>query len=363
MMSLNSVLHLRRGSSDGPAPIWASAVRISCYARTANKPDPPPYRPLFFTQALADAEDLEPLMDASEPAVASTPARVRVAGGGRTVDVLVFDGGSAHVLVYVHGGSYTAYDPADPWYAGFCGRLAVGCRATVVSVRYRLAPSAPFPAALDDVGAALAYAGPAAVLVGDSAGAGLAVAAALRYPCAGVVGLSGLYDLTASTGTYATADDPIFAGGADEERRATIRDGLAYLGRDQSDAAVCAVLSAAAAPPPRTLFGRLRACFRGARVGDRAAYGALADGRVSPLLAAGLGQLARCLLLVGGREVLLGDSLALAARAGAADVVVYAGMWHDWFLYAEGRGAGGGARLLEADDAVDRVAAWLAAGP
>ncbi|KAA6223975.1 alpha/beta hydrolase [Streptomyces albofaciens JCM 4342] len=91
-------------------------------------------------------------------------------------------------LVWMHGGGFVmgGLDTEHPWAA----RLASLSGAVVVSVGYRLAPENPFPAALDDAYAALAWtAGHAAELGvspdriavgGHSAGAGLAAALALR---------------------------------------------------------------------------------------------------------------------------------------------------------------------------------------
>ncbi len=87
-------------------------------------------------------------------------------------------------MVYLHGGGYVAGSPRT--HRGLVTRLAkaAGCVALVPD--YRLAPEHRFPAALDDARLALAHAfdhgpdgeSPASrvVLVGDSAGGGLALA-------------------------------------------------------------------------------------------------------------------------------------------------------------------------------------------
>ncbi|RKS05057.1 acetyl esterase/lipase [Nocardiopsis sp. Huas11] len=91
-------------------------------------------------------------------------------------------------LVWLHGGGFVMgdLDSEHPW----ATRIAAESGAVVVSVAYRLAPEHPFPAALDDVRAVLAWtvahAGelgvdPERVAVGGhSAGACLAAATALR---------------------------------------------------------------------------------------------------------------------------------------------------------------------------------------
>jgi monoterpene epsilon-lactone hydrolase len=77
-------------------------------------------------------------------------------------------------LLYVHGGGYLSCSPAT--HRGVTAPLAraLGCR--VFAVDYRLAPEAPFPAALEDAVAAyrwLAAGGPPVALAGESAGGGL----------------------------------------------------------------------------------------------------------------------------------------------------------------------------------------------
>jgi acetyl esterase len=101
--------------------------------------------------------------------------------------------GPLPVVLYVHGGGFVAggLDVVDEPVRA----LALDVGAIVVSTTYRLAPEARFPAAHDDVFAALrwtagaisAYGGDAERLavVGDSAGANLAAAAVIRARDAG----------------------------------------------------------------------------------------------------------------------------------------------------------------------------------
>lgn len=93
--------------------------------------------------------------------------------------------GPLPLLVFFHGGGYVigslkSHDPQ-------CRRLANAVPCLLLSVAYRLAPEAPFPAAVDDAWAALRWAaenaaalgarpGPVA-LAGDSAGGNLAAVA------------------------------------------------------------------------------------------------------------------------------------------------------------------------------------------
>ncbi|MFD7660678.1 alpha/beta hydrolase [Actinosynnema sp. NPDC059797] len=91
-------------------------------------------------------------------------------------------------VVWLHGGGFVMgdLDTEHPWAA----RIAESSGAVVISVGYRLAPENPFPAALDDASAVLAWAVEHAADLGvdpervagggRSAGAGLAAAVALR---------------------------------------------------------------------------------------------------------------------------------------------------------------------------------------
>jgi acetyl esterase len=88
-------------------------------------------------------------------------------------------------LVFFHGGGFVVCDIET--HDALCRRLAKVARLRVVSVEYRLAPEAPFPAQLDDGEAAIAWIGsqvrdlgidPARLLAGgDSAGGYIALAA------------------------------------------------------------------------------------------------------------------------------------------------------------------------------------------
>lgn len=88
-----------------------------------------------------------------------------------------------HVL-FLHGGAYRTGAPAT--YRHFTWRIAAAARASVLAIDYRLAPEHPFPAALEDAVAAFRWllaagAKPGKILImGDSAGGGLALATLLK---------------------------------------------------------------------------------------------------------------------------------------------------------------------------------------
>jgi acetyl esterase len=116
------------------------------------------------------------MMEATGPA-GPIPVRVYTpAGGGRKPG-----------LVYIHGGGFVvcSLDSHD----ATCRELAVGADCVVVSVDYRLAPEAKFPAAPEDCYAATAWVAREAqaldidptriAVAGDSAGGNLAAVVAL----------------------------------------------------------------------------------------------------------------------------------------------------------------------------------------
>ncbi|MQA35104.1 alpha/beta hydrolase fold domain-containing protein [Modestobacter roseus] len=207
-------------------------------------------------------------------------------GGVPVVVVTVDDVPATSTILYFHGGAYAI--GAAALSVGLASGVARAAGARTVSVEYSLAPEAPHPAATDD--AVAAYRGlledgvpaGAVVLAGESAGGGLALAAAVAIRAAGLPAPAAVYlvspwvDLTLSGEsivTKAPVDPSVDPAG---------------LGRRALD------------------------------------YGGghdLGDGRLSPLFA-DLTGLPPLLLQVGGNEVLLDDSTRLAARAAAAGVQV-----------------------------------------
>lgn len=115
-----------------------------------------------------------------------------VAGGAGPIRARLYDYDAATnerpTLVYYHGGGFTFGDLDS--HDQLCRRLAREGALRVISVEYRLAPEAPFPAAVDDAWAAitdiLARADELGVdrtrigVGGDSAGANLATVTARR---------------------------------------------------------------------------------------------------------------------------------------------------------------------------------------
>jgi len=117
------------------------------------------------------------------------------------------------VVLHLHGGGFVFNDVEV--HDAAARRLANRTGSAVLSVDYRLAPEHPFPAAVDDVDAVLAWldsdgadAGLTGPLLahGDSAGANLALVAALRHPdrCAALALVYPFLDPTRAGATHAT---------------------------------------------------------------------------------------------------------------------------------------------------------------
>ena len=146
-------------------------------------------------------------------------------------------------VLYLHGGAYEVGSIAA--YRTFASQLALSLDAAVVVLEYRLAPEHTFPAAVDDVVAAyqdLLAQGlePGRTLVmGDSAGGGLSVAALIAFgrenipgPAAAVC-LSPWADLTMTADSYTrcATSDPFL------DRDTLSRSAQSYLaGTDPRDA-------------------------------------------------------------------------------------------------------------------------------
>src|SRR6185295_3020331 len=121
---------------------------------------------------------LELLARANRPARSATIARGAVGGiAGEWLRTPAPKAGAT--ILYLHGGGFCAGSPAT--HRALTTRLARASGLAVFAADYRLAPEHPFPAAVEDAIAAyrtLCEASPV-VVAGDSAGARLALAAAL----------------------------------------------------------------------------------------------------------------------------------------------------------------------------------------
>lgn len=200
------------------------------------------------------------------------------------------------LLLLLHGGGYRAGSLVT--HRGFAARLSRLTGLRVLVIDYRLAPEHPYPAALEDAIAAFValpeagFAAEKTILVGDSAGGGLAIALMLalrdsgRSLPRGAVLMSPWTDLECSGPSYWTniARDPFMS-----------RDNLLSAADD----------------------------YRGGLPAG--------DPRLSPIHA-DLTGLPPMLVQAGGGEIMLDDSAVFAERARAAgsDLTfdVTEGVWH-----------------------------------
>lgn len=223
------------------------------------------------------------------------------------------------ILFYLHGGSYIAGSIAA--YRPLVANLATAAHARALLIAYRLAPEAPFPAALDD--ALAAYCGLVSsattahqiIVAGDSAGGGLALALLVAardqgtpLPTAAVC-LSPWTDLAATGASWVANAKADLLNDGDKLRQAA----RLYLGPYAPDTPLASPLYA-------DLHG------------------------LPPLL-----------IQAGAAEILLADATRLAARAQAAGVPVtleiWPGMPHEWHFAANW--------LPESRQAIARIGAFI----
>lgn len=269
-------------------------------------------RKLIRLVSKVSSSRLDPGMSASElretVEAATRGARLPV---GTTVESAVADGvfaewitprdsASGNTILYIHGGGWILglNNTHRRMIALMCKRAS--CRA--LAVHHRLAPEAPFPAALDDCLTAYRWlvargAEPSRIVtVGDSSGGNLVLATliALRdagdqLP-AGAVCQSPVTDLAGTGDTFDTTTDVLLT-----TERARMMIGAYAGGHD------------------------LRLPLMSPHYAD-------------------LTGLPPLLVQVGGDEILLSDSVRLAERARAAGVEVrlseFRGMWHGWQAFA-----------------------------
>lgn len=228
---------------------------------------------------------------------------------------------AGRVLLYLHGGAYVVGSSLG--YRPLSSAVARSARARGLTLDYRLSPENPFPAAVDDAVAAyralLAQGvSPGSIAIaGDSAGGGLTVAmliaardAGLPMPAAALA-ISPWADLACAGASYSTkaSQDPSLN-----------RDGLLAM----------AALYLNGASPQSELASPVYANLTG----------------LPPLL-----------IQVGSTEVLLDDSIRLAAQAAEANVAVQLEVWpgmpHVWHAFAH--------QLSEGRDAIWAAGAFLAA--
>ncbi len=151
--------------------------------------------PADAVKALLQKKGKDPSPTALVPGVTSRDTQVTGAAGSLPARIYTPDGaGPFPVVVYFHGGGWVIAD--KDVYDGGARGIAKQAQAVVVSVDYRRAPEAKFPAAWDDAFAAYKWAAANAAsikgdpkrlaLAGESAGGNLAVATAIAARDGGV---------------------------------------------------------------------------------------------------------------------------------------------------------------------------------
>ncbi len=215
---------------------------------------------------------------------------------------------AAKVILYLHGGGYCIGSPRS--HRGLSAQLAHCAGARAVTPDYRMGPEVPFPAALDDALACYralldqGFASGKIVIAGDSAGGGLTLATALAIRAAGLPQPAGLFVISPWANLRPT--------------------GPSYAAKAATDPMITAA----------ALNEFADAYLAGADASNILASPALAD----------FSGLAPILIHVGSEECLLSDSIAVAERAGLANVAVRLEVWpemiHVWHAFYGLLGAG-----------------------
>lgn len=237
-------------------------------------------------------------------------------GGVHCLGLLPEGASDDHAILWCHGGGFAMGSSRS--HKGMASQVAGIAKLTAVVPDYRLAPEHKHPAALEDCIAAYlnlikeGVTPERIILAGDSAGGGLAVAAALKLKeqggpmPAGLMLLSPWVDL-ANRGWSHTAKaqrDPFLTSNA-----------LAVRARDYLGGASLSILDADMRGLPPTF------------------------------------------IQTGEAEVLLSDSTLLAERLGAAGAPVTLEIWPDMFHIFQARYP----MLTQARQAIERLGQWAAA--
>ncbi|HET9690874.1 MAG TPA: alpha/beta hydrolase [Acidimicrobiales bacterium] len=257
---------------------------------------------------------------AALPPLPGVTTRPVDAGGVPAEEVELESGGAAGTVLYLHGGGY--YQGSVTTHRRLLTAICTAATTDGLNVGYRLAPEAPFPAAVDDALAAYRWLlasgrDPRRVVVaGDSAGGGLALALLLAIREAG---------------------DPLPAG--------------AYLLSPWTDLA----MTGASLEGRRAVDPMIDPDEMGTVVAWYVPDGDVRNPLVSPLFA-DLAGLPPLLVQVGAAEVLYDDSARLVASARAAGVEAELQEWEGAFHVFQAIVG----LAPEADDAVARAGTWIA---
>jgi acetyl esterase/lipase len=222
-------------------------------------------------------------------------------------------------ILYLHGGGYCIGGLHS--HRALAAQLGHAAQSEVFTLDYRRAPEWPLPAALDDALAAYerliesSQAAQSIVLMGDSAGGGLAFSLAVRIRDEGLPGPLAIVAISPWTDLSLSGDSLRFKAEDDPALTRAVLEEMAqrYLG----------------GADPR-------------------------DPRASPLFA-DLAGLPPILIHVGGDEILLSDAerFVAAARAAGVDatVEIWPGLFHVWHAFF--------AAIEEGREGISEIGAWL----
>ncbi|RAQ95576.1 alpha/beta hydrolase [Thermogemmatispora tikiterensis] len=222
-------------------------------------------------------------------------------------------------VLFLHGGAFVMGSPRS--HRGLVARIAAAAQLQALAIDYRLAPEHPFPAALEDTLTAYRWLlrehcpASEAVLIGDSAGGNLVLAALLALRAAGEALPAAAVCLSPATALDGKGESLRTHAGRDPVLRVETVGPLvaAYVGNHD---------------PTEPLLSPLYADLHG----------------LPPLL-----------LQVGSDEILLSDVVAFAERARQAGVAVeleiWEGMWHVWQI--------GAPWMPEATHAIQHIGAFI----
>jgi len=222
-------------------------------------------------------------------------------------------------IIYLHGGGFVFGLSAI--HVAYAGRLAKLCKAKVLLVDYSLSPEVKFPTALNEINniwISLIKGGlnPArTVIMGDSAGASLAISAVLKFRDETLLQPSCMV-------LFSPSVDATFSG-------------KSYITNDNNDIIL-------------NLY--IMDFFINSYIGD----GDNTDPLISPLFA-DLHKIPPFLLQVGSDEVLLSECKQIVKNARRdkvkATLRVGKGMWHNWHLSAN--------YMPESSDSIKTVADYI----
>jgi len=223
------------------------------------------------------------------------------------------------LILFLHGGGFSVGSSIS--HRPLCARIADSSQCKLLIVNYRLAPEHRYPIALEDALFTYQwllknYPGRSIIVIGDSAGGGLAMALlllikekSLPMPI-GAVGISAWLDLECTSASYQTNKEIDLLASA---------EGLRFVGRGYANKKI-----------------------------NKAPL-------VSPFYATDLSGLCPLLLQVGSAETLLDENINFAEQAKKDSVNVELQIWpnmvHVWHsLYG---------MVPEAAEAIDAIATWI----